>query len=76
MPERVEHYEPEGIDFGWILQVTFVVTILIGAPIVGFLATFQTLDSWSARATFAIQIGAAIWFLTAIIVYAYARITQ
>jgi hypothetical protein len=55
------------------MQVTFVTTILVGAPIVAVLSTTTTLPTWTARATFAIRVGAVIWFLTAIAVYGYAR---
>lgn len=73
MPTRVESYEPEGIDYGWIMQVTFVLTIVIGAPVVAVLATGTTLPTWGARVSFAIRIGAVIWFVTAVGVYLYAR---
>lgn len=74
MPELVETYEPEeGIDFAWVMQTTFVLTIVIGAPVVGLLSLSTPLPTWGARAGFAIRIGAVIWFLTAVAVYAYAR---
>jgi len=34
VPERVETYETDGVDFGWVMQVTFVTTIVVGAPVV------------------------------------------
>jgi len=33
MPERVDSTDPEGVDFGWVMQVTFVLTIVVGAPV-------------------------------------------
>jgi uncharacterized membrane protein (DUF485 family) len=73
VPERVERTDPDGVDFDWVMQVTFVVTIVVGAPLVATLSTTTTLPTWEARATFAIRIGAVVWFLTAILVYVYAR---
>ncbi|SNR48672.1 hypothetical protein SAMN06264855_10964 [Halorubrum vacuolatum] len=74
--QPVERTEVEGIDYGWVMQTTFVVTIVVGAPIVAVLSTFVTLDTWGARAGFAIRVGAPIWFLTAIAVALYAKRTD
>jgi len=71
--QPVEETEVDGVDYGWVMQVTFVVTILLGAPVVALLSTAVTLDSWPARAGFAVRVGAPIWFLTAVVTYAYAR---
>ena len=73
--QSVEQADAEGVDYGWVMQTTFVVTILVGAPVVAVLSAFVTLDSWGARAAFAVRIGAPIWFLTAVSVAAYARRT-
>jgi hypothetical protein len=73
VPRRVETTNPEGVDFGWVMQTTFVVTILVGAPLVAGLSTVVTLPTWGARAGFAIRVGAVVWFLTAVGVYLYAR---
>lgn len=75
MPRVVEETDPEGVDYGWVMQVTFVVTILVGAPVVALLAsgTGVELATWGERATFAIRVGAPIWFVTAIAVFAYAK---
>lgn len=73
MPERVETYDPEGVDFGWVMQVTFVVTILVGAPIVAVASTFYQLPTWGAKASFAIRVGAIVWFVTAVAVFVVAR---
>ena len=72
----VEQTDPDGIDFGWVMQVTFVVTIVVGAPVVALLSLSMPLPSWSDRAAFAIRVGAVIWFLTAVGAYLYARKTQ
>ena len=71
--QPVERAEFEGVDYGWVMQTTFVVTILVGAPVVAVLSAFVTLDSWGARATFAVRVGAPIWFLTAVAVAIYAK---
>ena len=76
MPERVETTNPEGVDYGWVMQVTFVVTIVVGAPIVAALSLHAALPTWGARAEFAIRVGAPIWFCTALVVFAYAKRTQ
>lgn len=73
MPPRVETTDPDGVDFGWVMQVTFVVTILVGAPIVAVVSLFAELPTWGQRASFAIRVGAIVWLVTAIGVYAYAR---
>ncbi|MGQ3330968.1 DUF5822 domain-containing protein [Halorubrum sp. FL23] len=74
--QPVERAEYEGVDYGWVMQTTFVVTILVGAPIVAVLSAFVTLDSWGARAAFAVRVGAPIWFVTAVAVAVYARRTD
>lgn len=73
MPERVETTDPEGVDFGWVMQVTFVATILAGAPLVALASTRVALPTWGAKASFAIRVGAVVWFLTAVVVFVYAR---
>ena len=69
----LETTDPEGVDFGWVMQVTFVVTIIVGAPIVAGLSVLVELPSWGARVSFAIRVGAPIWFLTAVSVFLYAK---
>ncbi|ELY55244.1 hypothetical protein C491_16042 [Natronococcus amylolyticus DSM 10524] len=76
MPERVETTSPDGVDFGWVMQTTFVVTILVGAPIVALLSIGTELPTWGARAEFAIRVGAVVWLLVALSVFAYAKRTQ
>ncbi|NHX35042.1 MULTISPECIES: DUF5822 domain-containing protein [Halolamina] len=73
MPEHVATTDPDGVDFGWVMQVTFVLTIVVGAPLVALLSTQVTLPSWPARASFAIRVGAPVWVLTGLCVYLYAR---
>ncbi|WP_425498675.1 DUF5822 domain-containing protein [Haloplanus salilacus] len=73
MPQRVDRTDPEGVDFGWVMQVTFVATIVVGAPLVAALSTTTPLPTWDARAVFAVRVGALVWFVTALLAYVYAR---
>ncbi|OYR79279.1 hypothetical protein DJ72_14295 [Halorubrum distributum] len=66
--QPVERAEYEGVDYAWVMQTTFVVTILVGAPAAALLSTLVTLESWGARAAFAVRVGAPIWFVTAVAV--------
>jgi len=69
----VEKTDPDGVDFGWVMQVTFVTTILAGSPIVAAASIWTTLPTWTERAMFAVRVGAVVWILTASAVYLYAR---
>ena len=71
MVDPVERYDPEGIDYGWVMQVTFLLTIVIGVPVIAILSTVVELNSWSDRAQFAVAFGAVLWFLIGISVYGY-----
>jgi hypothetical protein len=73
VPERVATTDPDGVDYGWVMQVTFVVTILVGSPIVALLSIGASLETWAARVLFAVRIGSVVWFVTAVAVYLYAR---
>ena len=75
MPEPVETTDPEGVDYGWVMQTTFVLTIAVGAPVVALLSVGTPLDSWGARVSFAVRVGAVVWVLVALSVFAYARRT-
>ncbi len=72
VPAR-ETTNPDGVDYGWVMQVTFVATIVVGAPVVAVLSTTTELASWTERALFAVRVGAPIWFCTSIAAYLYAR---
>jgi hypothetical protein len=77
VPEHIETTTPEGVDYGWVMQVTFVVTIVFGAPVVAVLSLgVPALNTWGERAVFAIRVGAVVWIITAISVFLYARRTQ
>lgn len=73
---EVTHTDPDGIDYGWVMQMTFIITILLGVPFIALLSISVSLPTWTDRATFVVQVGAPIWFLTAISVYFYARWVQ
>ncbi|WP_250137724.1 DUF5822 domain-containing protein [Halorientalis salina] len=55
------------------MQVTFVTTIVLGAPIVALLSAGVELPSWEARVSFAVRVGAIVWLCTAVAVFLYAR---
>ena len=55
------------------MQVTFVATILIGAPVVAILSVTTTLPTWESRVSFAVRVGAVIWIITALGTFLYAR---
>jgi hypothetical protein len=76
MPERVESTDPDGVDFGWVMQTTFVVTILVGAPVVALASTATTLPTWTDKAAFAVRVGALVWLCTAVALFLYARRVQ
>lgn len=77
MPEHIETTTPEGVDYGWVMQVTFVLTILLGAPVVAALSlSTGPLGTWTDRAVFALRVGSVVWAITAVTVFLYARRTQ
>jgi membrane protein YdbS with pleckstrin-like domain len=73
VPELQEETDPEGVDYGWVMQATFVLTIVVGAPVVAALSAFYALPTWAARASFAVRVGAVVWILVALSAYAYER---
>jgi type VI protein secretion system component VasK len=75
VPQRVESTDPDGVDFGWVMQTTFVLTVTVGAVVVTAVAVLTGVDlpTWEARASFAIRVGAIVWLVTATGVYAVAR---
>lgn len=73
MPTRVETTDPDGIDYGWVMQTTFVLTITVGAPVVAVLSIPAELTTWGQRLNFAIRAGAVVWFCLGIGVYLYAK---
>lgn len=73
MPESIERTDPDGVDYGRVMQLTFVATILVGAPLVAALSLTADLTTWTERATFAVRVGAAVWVVTALATYAAER---
>ena len=73
MPKHVATTDPDGVDFGWVMQVTFVTTIVVGAPLVALLSMQVALPDWGAMVSFAVRVGAVVWILTGVSVYLYAR---
>ncbi|MFC6716651.1 DUF5822 domain-containing protein [Natrialbaceae archaeon GCM10025810] len=76
MPERVETTTPDGVDYGWVMQMTFVTTILVGAPIIALLSIGADLPTWGDRAEFAIRLGAPIWIVAALVMFAVEKRRQ
>ncbi|EJN59006.1 DUF5822 domain-containing protein [Halogranum rubrum] len=74
--QPVERSNPEGVDYGWVMQMTFVTTILVGAPVVAALSTQVVLPTWESRVEFAIRVGAVVWIITAISLFVYAKRTN
>ena len=58
------------------MQVTFVVTILLGAPVVALASTTVTLPTWGARVGFVLRVGAVVWIVVAVGVFLYAKRTD
>ena len=73
MPTHVETTDPDGIDYGWVMQTTFVLTIIVGAPVVALLSIPVELTSWGQRLNFAIRVGAVVWLCLGISVFLYAK---
>lgn len=73
VPEPTETTDPEGVDYGWVMQTTFVLTILLGAPLVAALSIPVTLSDWQTRAEFAVRVSAVVWLVVATAVFVYAK---
>ena len=54
------------------MQVTFVLTIVIGAPLIAIASSFVELPTWDDRVQFAISMGAVLWFCIAIVTFVIA----
>jgi hypothetical protein len=61
------------VDYAWVMETTFVLTIVVGAPVVALLSLGAPLGGWEAWVAFAVQVGAGVWFVTAVAVFLYAR---
>jgi len=75
VPDPVASTDPDGVDYGWVMQTTFVLAIVVGAPVVGLLSLVTPLPTWDARAAFAVRVGAVVWVTVTLGVYGYARHT-
>lgn len=73
MPTPVERHDPEGVDYGWVMQVTFVLTIVVGAPVVALLSTATVLPTWGDRLEFTIRVGSVVWIAIGLTTFFYAR---
>jgi hypothetical protein len=69
----VQTTDPDGIDYGWVMQVTFITTLFVGTPVVAVLSLSTQLTTWPDRALFAVRVGAAVWLVVLVGVYLYAR---
>nr|WP_267637523.1 DUF5822 domain-containing protein [Halovenus rubra] len=58
------------------MQVTFITSIIAGAPLVTLLSVGADLQTWPERARFALGVGSVIWFAIASGLYIYARRKQ
>lgn len=64
----------ESVDHGWVMQVTFITTLAVGVPVVVVLTLLVDPPTWQDRIEFVVGVGAAVWFVTALAVYGYARV--
>lgn len=67
MPERVDDGDTgmqNGVDHTYVMQLTFLITILAGVPLVVVLSLFVTLPTWTDRAAFVVRVGALLWLVT------------
>jgi len=69
VPARVERTDPDGVDYGRVMQLTFVVTIAVGAPLVAVLSIPFDLATWADRVSFAVRVGAVVWIVTALAIF-------
>jgi hypothetical protein len=73
VPARVEETDPDGVDYGRVMQLTFIATILAGAPLVAMLSLSTDLPTWGDRAMFAVRVCAPVWLVTSVAMYLYER---
>ncbi len=65
---------PPEVDHAWVLEATFVTTVVAGAPLVAAVALLAGVPpTWEGRVGFAVRVGAAVWLTTALALYAYDR---
>lgn len=73
MTPDVEQTDPEGVDYGWVMQVTFIAALVVGVPVVVAASLFASLSSWPDRAIFAVRVGAPVWLVINLSVFGYAK---
>lgn len=62
-----------GVDYRWVMETTFVLTVVVGAPAIALFSTLVPLEGWRSVLSFAIRVGAAVWLATTVGVFLYAR---
>ncbi len=62
------------VDYEWVMELTFVLTVVVGTPVVAVLSLFASVPTWPDRALFAVRVGAVVWLVTTLFVYGYARL--
>lgn len=60
------------VDYQWVLEMTFIVTVVVGVPIIALTSLLVDLPTWTARVTYATSVAAAVWLLTAVVLFGYA----
>lgn len=60
------------VDYEWVLEMTFIVTVVVGVPIIALASLLVDLPTWRARITYATTVAAAVWLLTAVVLFGYA----
>ena len=65
--------DDETVDFGWVMEMTFLLTVVLGAPLIAIGSLWFEIGGWTGRVVFATTVAAAVWFVTAVCVYFYAR---
>ena len=51
------------------MELTFVLTVVVGTPVVAVLSLFASLPTWPNWALFAVRVGAVVWLVTTLFVY-------
>jgi len=64
----------DGVDTEHVMNLTFVLTLLVGVPTVVVLSLVVPLDGWGEILGFVVRVGAGIWFLTAVALYVRERL--
>lgn len=65
--------ERAAIDFRRLFELTFIITVIVGTPLIALSALFVELPDFETRVVYATTIAAAVWLVTAVVLYARAR---